>query len=208
MIRSAPPPLPAIVIAAGGAGQRIGGRKPARTLGGKPLLTHAIEWATGQSDCLALAVQEASQGDRMGLPVLCDTGPARGPISALVSAFDFAAEMGREHVMLIGCDQPFLPLNLARSLSEALGSYAVAMPVSHGRYQPLAAFWRVDRAALADYKVSGGNSLWRFAAAQGVIHVDWPAADGPDPFFNINDAADLAEAEAYLSVANRAAKFQ
>lgn len=202
MIRSATPTPPAIVIAAGGAGQRIGGGKPARTLRGKPLLTYAIEWATAQSDCLALAVQEASQGYRSDLPVLCDTAPARGPISALVSAFDFAAEMGREHVMLIGCDQPFLPANLAHTLGEALGSYAVAMPVSSGRYQPLAALWRVDRPALADYLCSGGSSLWRFAAAQGVTHVDWQAPDGPDPFFNINDAASLAEAEAYLGGAS------
>lgn len=198
--------LPAIVIAAGGAGQRIGGGKPTRILGGKPLLAHAIERAKEQSDCIALAVQEEVQANLYGLPVLCDTAPARGPISALVSAFDFAAAQGREHVMLIGCDQPFLPGHLARTLGEAIGSHQVAMPVSRGKYQPLAALWRVDRAALADYIGGGGSSLWRFAAAQGVIHVDWPTTAAPDPFFNINDTAGLTEAETYLGAANETGK--
>lgn len=189
---------PAIVIAAGGEGHRIGGDKPQRLLGGRPLLAHAIAIAAAQSDCVAVAVREAGGIDAGSLPQLCDAVPGRGPISALASAFAFAAAQGRARVMLIGCDQPFLPRDLARRLGAALEDCKVAMPVSRGKYQPLAALWRVDQAALAEYMAGGGLSLWRFAAAQGVVHLPWPESDGFDPFANINDPAGLAAAEAHL----------
>ena len=198
----APParaPAPAIVIAAGGEGQRIGGDKPLRLLGGKPLLDYAMGCASAQSDCVALAVREQGQFAADGWPLLCDAAPGRGPISALASAFGFAAAQGRPEVLLIGCDQPFLPRDLAARLGAALGANKVAMPVSRGKYQPLAALWRVDEAALADYIAAGGASLWRFAAVQGVVHVAWPETGALDPFANINDPDALAEAETHLS---------
>lgn len=194
---------PAIVIAAGGEGQRIGGHKPLRMLGGRSLLAHAVEHAALQSDCVALAVREPGQIEASGLPMLFDAAAGRGPISALASAFAFAAGRGRSQVMLIGCDQPFLPPDLAAKLGAALGHHKVVMPVSRGKNQPLAALWRVDRAALATYVAQGGASLWRFAEAQGVVHVHWPVAGPVDPFANINDHAGLAAAEAHLSTADR-----
>jgi molybdopterin-guanine dinucleotide biosynthesis protein A len=191
--------LPAIVIAAGGEGQRIGGHKPLRMLGGRSLLAHAVENAALQSDCVALAVREPGQIEAGGLPMLFDADAGHGPICALASAFAFAADRGRAQVMLIGCDQPFLPRDLAAKLGAALGHHKVAMPVSRGKYQPLAALWRPDAAALADYIADGGQSLWRFAEAQGVVHVEWPAAGPVDPFANINDPAGLAAAEHHFS---------
>jgi molybdopterin-guanine dinucleotide biosynthesis protein A len=194
---------PAIVIAAGGEGRRIGGGKPERLLGGRGLLDHALAIACAQSDCVALAVRDAAQVGDTNLPLLGDAQPGIGPISALLSAFGFAARQRRETVLLIGCDQPFLPHDLAVRLGAALGPETigskVAMPVSNGRYQPLAALWYADVAALADYIAGGGQSLWRFAEAQGVMHVDWPVAGPLDPFTNINDPAGLAAAEQYFS---------
>jgi molybdopterin-guanine dinucleotide biosynthesis protein A len=208
VIRSESRLLPAIVIAAGGEGARIGGQKPMRLLGDKPLLAHSIARALPQSDCLALAVRDAAQiepilPEAAGLPLLRDARPGCGPISALVSAFAFATAQGRPHVMLIGCDQPFLPLDLALRLGEALNDHKVAMPVSGGKHQPLAALWRVDEAALAEYVAKGGASLWRFAAAQGVVHVEWPPGEACDPFANVNDPADLAASTTQFSTTAR-----
>jgi molybdopterin-guanine dinucleotide biosynthesis protein A len=190
---------PAIVIAAGGEGRRIGGGKPERLLGGRRLLDHGLAFACAQSDCVALAVRDVAQVGEPRVPLLGDAQPGIGPISALLSAFGFAAQKGRETVLLIGCDQPFLPDDLTARLGAKLGDARVAMPVSNGRYQPLAALWRPNAAALADYIAGGGQSLWRFAEAQGVVHVEWPAAGPVDPFANINDPDGLAAAEHHFS---------
>ena len=192
--------LPVIIIAAGGEGRRLGGGKPERLLGGRSLLAHAIARAAPQSDCLAIAVRDPAQVATGGLPLLSDAAPGLGPISALASAFRLAAQQGRAHALLIGCDQPFLPLDLAATLAAAIGDERVAMPVREGKFQPLAALWQVDEAALSDYIAGGGRSLWRFAAQRGVLHVAWPVdSAAPDPFANINDPATLAAAEQHFA---------
>lgn len=194
-----PKTRPAIVIAAGGEGGRIGGYKPARRLAGQPLIDHALAWAVAHSDEVAIAVRDKNQIAERPIPLLIDRIEGIGPISALDSAFRYAEQKGRDTVMLIGCDQPFLPGDLANRLGREIATNGCAMPVSHGRDHPMAALWRVDCAALANYIDGGGQSLWRFADAVGVTRVDWGDGYDPDPFANINDPAALAKAERQLS---------
>ncbi len=189
---------PAIVIAAGGAGQRMGGNKPLRSLGDKSLLDRAISIATTQSDCVALAVRDRNQVSAGDLPLLFDTGPDIGPISALETGFRFASEQGRPHLLLIGCDQPFLPLTLAETLAHAIAGHDVAMPVINGQHQPLAALWRVDEPALEAYLLAGGMSLRRFAVTRDLVDIVWPLSPDGDPFDNLNDPEALAVAERRL----------
>lgn len=188
-------PFPAIVIAAGGEGRRIGGDKPQRLLAGRPLLDHALAIAAAQSDCIAIAVRDAGQIGPTFCPILLDNAPNLGPIGALASAFAFAAAHGRGTVMLIGCDQPFLPRDLAARLAGMLEGHGAVMPVANGKVQPLAALWRVDGDALARYIADGGRSLWRFAEAQGARLYDWPGKPDSDPFVNINSLETLVAAE-------------
>jgi molybdopterin-guanine dinucleotide biosynthesis protein A len=187
---------PAIVIAAGGDGRRMGGGKPLRQLAGQTLLDHAVAWAMRQSDACALAVRDAGQIPKDALPaplpLLIDQHPGLGPVSALLNAMDFARQNARSTVMLIGCDQPFLPADLPTRLLAEIGPNAVAMPVSGAKDQPLASLWRINQAAVAAFIARGGRSLWRLADELGAQRVDWPLQrDGMDPFANINDPATL-----------------
>lgn len=173
----------------------MGGSKPLRMLGGATLLRHACDWATARSDHVALAVREAGQLFDESLPLLIDRHTGIGPISALASAFDFALATKREHVLVIGCDQPFLPNNLVARLSAAIGDGGAAMPTSLGRDQPLATLWRADRGALAEYLAKGGQSLRGFAHRMNAVTVEWDTEPACDPFFNVNDPVALEEAE-------------
>lgn len=188
---------PAIVIAAGGAGLRLGGNKPARLLAGRPLLDHMLDWARQGSDCLAVSMARGI-AEPAGLPVLPDAQPDLGPIAALASALAFAAEQGRNHVMLVACDMPLLPAGLVARLVEAIGPAAAAIPASDGLLHPLAALWRAEPERLADYIARGGRAPRGYAAEAGMVRVDWPAAE-PDPFHNVNTPEDLARAERLLA---------
>lgn len=190
---------PTIVIAAGGQATRMGGNKPRQLLAGRTLLDHALTWAMDHSDDVAIAVRDKDQIAELPIPLLIDRIEGIGPISALDNAFRYAEQKARDTVMLIGCDQPFLPGDLANRLAREIATNGCAMPVSHGRDHPMAALWRVDCAALANYIDGGGQSLWRFADAVGVTRVDWGDECDPDPFANINDPAALAKAESQLS---------
>ena len=186
------------MIAAGGDGARIGGGKPARRLGDRRLIDHAVAWARRHGENVALAVRPGDGDWGTGCPLLFDARSGIGPISALESAFGHARAHGRAAVLMIGCDMPFLPDDLIPRLSTELGAAGgkagAALPSSGGRLHPAAALWRPDGQALAAYMARGGESLRRFAAAVGMVEVAWDAA-APDPFANINDAAALAAAE-------------
>ena len=176
----------------------MGGAKHLRELDERPLLDRACEWSTGQSDKVALAARNDSKLADHGLPLLVDRHRDIGPISALDSAFNFAQSEGCGHVLMIGCDQPFLPPDLVSRLFAVIGNAGAAIPVSGEREQPMATLWRVNPAELVSYLGAGGQSLRGFAHQVGSAIVPWPAAEGVDPFFNVNDRAALAEAESWL----------
>lgn len=186
-------PTVATVIACGGIGRRFGGDKSQQLLAGKTLLARSIDLARRYNGPTALAGRTELMPDE-GIPVLVDEQQGIGPISALSSGFAFAAQNGCTHVLLLACDQPFLPEDLAPRLIAAIGNAGVAMPVSGGHDQNMAALWRSDVAQLRDYIAGGGRSLWKFGEDVGIRRVEWDVA-GPDPFTDIDDRSQLAEAE-------------
>lgn len=171
-----------IVILAGGEGRRIGGGKPLRRLGGETLLERALRRARTWSDEVLVAARAG--GD------LSDDPDIEGPLGGVAAALALGGD-----VLTIACDMPFLPDDLpARLISDAV----VTVAASGGRLHPVCALWKAPcRDALPAYLATGRRSLKGFAEAAGCAAVQWPA-EPVDPFFNINDEADLARAEVLL----------
>jgi molybdopterin-guanine dinucleotide biosynthesis protein A len=191
-------PEPLILVAAGGAGTRLGGNKPLARLGGRRLIDHALAFAGSQGEIVVLAAPAPIPG--IACTVLPDPAPDLGPIGALLAGMAAAERRQLDRVLMIGCDQPFLPADLLARLAAALSGHGAAVPRRAGHLQPLAALWRVDRPALAAFVAGGGRALHGFAAARGFIAVDW-SEPGPDPFANVNTPADLAAAAARFTPA-------
>jgi len=167
-----------IVILAGGEGRRIGGGKPLRQLGGETLLDRALRRARGWSNDVLVAT---AQTDIPGI---------EGPLGGVAAALEWGGD-----VLTIPCDMPFLPEDLPERLQ---GKEAATIAMSGGRLHPVCALWRARaREGMADYVATGRRSLIGFAEAVGYEAIDWNA-DPIDPFFNVNDEADLARAEALL----------
>jgi molybdopterin-guanine dinucleotide biosynthesis protein A len=192
-----------VVVLAGGEGRRIGGGKPLRRLGGATLIARALDRAHGWSDEVAVSVRATGAGLGADAHVLVDDPAVEGPLAGIASALRYAHSIGREAVLTLPCDTPFLPDDLAERLAAALGEAAAALPASGGRLHPTCALWR-SRAldSLDSYLGSGRRSIHGFAAAIGHATAAWPA-EPRDPFFNINDTADLHQAEAWLSLKSR-----
>ena len=187
----------ATIVACGGTAERFGADKRQEALGGQTLLERAIAKAAAYGGPVALAVRERAHAPETHLPVLVDPQDDLGPIGALASGFDFAETSGCAQVLLIACDQPFLPTDLPRRLSHALGDAGVALPVSAGHDQNMAGLWRCDRQALDAYLASGQRSLWGFAEQVGIARVEWDE-QGADPFADIDTQADLIAAQARI----------
>ena len=188
----------AVVILAGGMGRRIGGQKPLRTLGGERLIDRAQAQAAEWSEIVAVAVRSIGQVEGNALACIRDVDEIEGPLAGLAAALCFAGDSGCEAVLTIPADMPFLPADLRDRLLARIGSAAAAVARSGGRLHPVCGLWKVSASeAIPSYLKSGRRSLKGFAAAIGFEVVDW-AHDPLDPFFNINSAEDLADAERLL----------
>lgn len=188
----------AVSILAGGEGSRIGGGKPGLRLAGRTLLDRSVDQAWRWSEKMVVAVRSASQVEGPGIPFLVDVEAIEGPFAGLAASLEWARKEGASSLLTIPCDMPFLPADLASRLASAIGDHGAAIAASGGQLHPVCGLWRtraVDE--IAAYLESGRRSLHGFAAQVGFVEVDWPAAT-PDPFFNINTNADLAEAERLL----------
>jgi molybdenum cofactor guanylyltransferase len=167
-----------IVILAGGEGRRIGGGKPERLLGGLSLLDRALARARTWSDAVSVARREG------------DDPAIEGPLGGIAAALALGGD-----VLTIPCDMPFLPDDLPARL---VSGKAVTMAASGGHLHPVCALWKAEaRNGLPAVLATGRRSLRGFAETVGFEAVEW-AVTPFDPFFNINDEDDLAQAEALL----------
>ena len=188
----------AVVILAGGEGYRIGGAKPLRVLRGKRLIDRAEALARQWSDIIAVAVREPAQASGVQATPIFDEPGINGPLAGLAAGLRFAGAGGCEAALTIASDMPFIPPDLGERLSIEIDDANAAIASSSGRLHPVCGLWRVSALdAMADYLISGRRSLRGFAETVGYRAIEWPA--DPDPFFNINSAEDLAEAERRLA---------
>ncbi len=187
---------PLVVILAGGEGQRMGGAKPLRMLGGERLVDRALRNARAWSDDVRISLRDRRQIEGVDVTVLLDDPAIEGPLAGLRSALAAAREAGREMVLTIPCDAPFLPSELATRLHAAIGTNGAALAASGSDLHPTCALWRTETLdLLPDYVAWGRRSLIGFAEMAGYAAVDWDSRR----FFNVNRPEDLAEAERRLA---------
>ncbi len=187
-----------IAILAGGEGSRMGGAKPLVRLGGQSLIERSHAMARGWSDHVVAVVRSTDQLDGLDLPFIGDEPGIEGPLAGLAAALRWSRGGGRQGLLLMACDMPFLPGDLPLRLADGIGDHRAAVAASGGQLYPVCSLWRNEAVEEIDaYRQSGQNSLRGFAHHLGFATVEWPAGDR-DPFFNINSPADLSTAEAMI----------
>jgi molybdopterin-guanine dinucleotide biosynthesis protein A len=191
------------VILAGGRSRRMGGGvKALAPLGGKPLICHVINRLQPQVRSLVLGVEKHTLDfEVLGLPQVEDPLPgSRGPLGGLLAALD-SMEKECDWMLLVPCDAPFLPLDLAeRLLNRALGEGQPGCVVRYGaQIQPTFSLWhrcllpRLEESVLEE----GMAGFKEFLQKAPLATLDWAFSD-LSPFFNINDPDTLKEAARLL----------
>ena len=191
----------AVVILAGGQGRRIGGEKPLKVLAGQRLLDRAEHLASLWSNTRAVVVRATEQVEGTALTCVLDEPGLAGPLGGLLAGLRFADDAGCDAVLTIPADMPFLPEDLASRLNEKGVTAEAVLASSKARLHPVCALWPIRRTidCFPDYLASGKRSLHGLAEVVGYTAVEWPV-EPFDPFFNINSADDLAEAEQLLAL--------
>ncbi|WP_085586227.1 molybdenum cofactor guanylyltransferase [Thalassospira mesophila] len=195
-------PCVAGLILAGGAGVRMGGAKPFRTLAGKPLLDHAITNARQQCQSIMIASNDdPAQFSAYGYPVIADIpAPDMGPMAGILSGLQKLGD-DCDWLAVFAVDCPFLPPNLVGTLYQALadplaprqtpaqaapaaqGAQSTQAAVSYAAYAShngrdhfLASLWHRNMAPMIASLLDQGQSRVRFALQQAhATRVDFPA---------------------------------
>lgn len=191
-----------ICLLAGGAGSRMGGGKPLRLLGGRPLIAYAHDVARQSGLPIWLSLRD--QADAAGLnaaldsnlPTIVDLPGVPGPLGAIIAALRAAQAAQCDAIVTLPCDAPFLPREIVARLVTALASADAAVARTGADWHPVCAAWRATSLPTIERQASAGRLSLRSAAeAVAAVGVDWPDAAA---FININTADQLARAQALL----------
>jgi len=200
---SQPHPATLGLVLAGGLARRMGGGDKALiAIGGIPILDRVLERLRPACTGIILnANGDPARFARYGLPVVPDSVPDfAGPLAGILAGLDWAAAHVPDIAWMASApgDCPFLPHDLVSRLHEARqqASTPLACARSGDWRHPVAALWRV---ALRDdlRQALIGEDLRKievWTARHGIAIAEWPAQP-IDPFFNVNNPEDAAEAE-------------
>lgn len=192
-------------ILAGGRGRRMPGLdKPFAPLAGRPLIAHVIARLAPQTDAIILnANVRPDRFAQFGLDVIADQIEGyRGPLAGIHALMLAARDRGASHVLVVPADTPFLPGDLSCRLSASSpDADAVRIACSNGRRHPVVALWPASLVAgLAEHLAATEDlSLVAYLRQVTAHEIDFSEAGKPDPFFNINEPADLEQAERLIS---------
>jgi molybdenum cofactor guanylyltransferase len=188
------------VILAGGAGSRLGKEKSLIKFDDRPL----IQWSVDKLSLLVEDVVVVARGREQAkqledlIPcaaIACDNVSGYGPVAGL------AAGMGQaenEYVLAIGCDLPFLNVDVIDHLFELAKGWDAAVPTrENGMMEPLHSVYKRD-ALLSACQRAIEHGERRIRVPLSMLRVKCVAVEllkNLDPelltFFNLNTREDL-----------------
>ncbi len=188
----------AAVILAGGASRRMGQNKALLRLrpDGPRLIEQELAAVTPLTSQIVVSTNTPDDYAWLRLPLIPDRQPGCGPLGGLEAAL---ATLDVRHVLLLGCDMPWVATGLLRYLISLREQAAAIVPRTHeGLFEPLCAVYsQTCLPVLQAYLASGRYQMRGWLAAVSVRAVTAEELTPYDPtlrsFKNYNTPADLAE---------------
>ena len=200
--------MPAVIhvgaLLAGGQGRRLRrGDKGLVRVGDRPMIARAHDCLIRQVDRIVInANGDLERLQFLNSPVVPDSFADEGGAGPLAGIHAVLAWATREAgptalVTTVPVDAPFLPANLVTRLAESRHSAGAAISIagSGGRQHPVIACWPVSILADLEKALTDGiRKIDAFTSNYRVAVVEWDITS-VDPFFNVNTAEDLREAD-------------
>ena len=191
----------AAVVLSGGAARRMGGvDKPARPVGGRPMLHRVLAAVADAAPRIVVGPADLVPD---GVRMIREQPPGGGPVAATAAGLALL-DPGTTTVALLAADLPLLTPVAVADLRRALeGSAAdVACYVDgDSRRQQLCGVWRaaalraaVDRLVAERGGTVDGASVRALLAGVDVREVSW-SGSGPPPWFDCDTDEDVRRAE-------------
>jgi molybdenum cofactor guanylyltransferase len=130
----------AAVLLAGGKSRRMGADKALLSLGGQPVVQLLAARLRRLTDQVLLSANEPPAYAFLGLPIVPDVYPGRGPLAGLHAGM---LHTERPLVLLLACDLPGVSSTLLRRMIEGTEGFdAVAPATCDGLLHPVCAVYR------------------------------------------------------------------
>jgi molybdopterin-guanine dinucleotide biosynthesis protein A len=201
-------PVVGILLAGGRSSRMGGGDKCLRMLGGKPILARIIERLKPQvSEMIINANGEPLRFAAFNLPVVSDSiAGFAGPLAGVHAGLEWIKGNRPDirYGVTVATDTPFFPADLVqRFLAEAKSGESLLVARSEEGVHPVVGLWTVSLASELEASLKQGErAVGKWVARHGAVEVLFADVEigrrRIDPFFNINRAEDLAEANAWL----------
>lgn len=178
------------LILAGGAGHRVGGRdKGLIAWAGKPLVQHVVERIGPQVDTVIISCnRNRAHYRKFGGDIVGDMRPGHaGPLAGLEAAYP---RIATNLLLLVGCDTPLLPNDLARRLTEELLQCSTDVEICYAHdglraHYLCAALRRNCLTSLTEFLDGGGRAVREWFNSRKTRAVDF--SDSPEAFANLNE---------------------
>lgn len=187
------------VVLAGGRARRMGGAdKGLLPLAGRPMVEHVLAALAPQvAGVLISANRNRERYAALGHPVVADRmGEHEGPLAGVASAMRAART---PYLLVVPCDSPLLPADLAERLCRALEQAGAELSVAHDgeRMQPVFALLSCTLLpSLLAYLDGGGRKVDAWYAERRLVLADF--AGQAEAFLNVNTPGDRAAIERRL----------
>lgn len=194
------PPV-SVFIQAGGQSSRMGRNKALLPLGGSTCIERVLAVARQISSPVTIVTNDPQPYQFLGCPFISDTYRGVGPLGGIHTVLQHSPT---PWALILGCDLPFITVDLLRYLIHQADAYDVVVPKgADGRLQPLCALYA--RSALTEvvHLIESGEAKPRalFPRVNTRV-VEWAeisSLPGADRFFfDMNTPESYEQAEALL----------
>lgn len=162
-------------ILAGGRARRLGGaRKALLEIGGRAIIDRQLDVLRPRASRIAAVLRNDDDDapfTARGVDILRDRIDGKGPLAGLAAALAWAAG---EPLLALACDMPLIDPHIVDLVIDRVLSRGadLAVPIAHGRPQPLLACYGARCGVLVDAALAAGDlrlvSLPEAARASGL----------------------------------------
>lgn len=142
------------IILCGGESRRMGRPKAWLPFAGEPLLCRVVREVARAAAPLLIVAAEGQALPAVGVPVVRDERPGRGPLEGLAAGL---AALDADAAFVTACDAPFLTADFVRRLAAQLGDADMVVPQVGGRRHPLPGVYRVAALPLVQALLAEGT---------------------------------------------------
>lgn len=183
-------------VLAGGRSRRLGGQdKALLDLGEGPVLGRTLALLRPRTTGIAV-FGDSHRHAGFGVPVVPDRHPGCGPLGGLDAALTFSEA---PHVLLVGCDLPFIGERLLDALLDAPTDLDAVVPVLRGLDEPLCARYAVSLGPVVEEAIlAGRRRMSSIYSQRRVLRLDVVGLGiaTAEELHNINSPEDLEAARA------------